>query len=451
MGHETVLAEVERVAVVDNRPPVPVDVVVARPEDGLLTVRWEPYRRHNFQAYAVRDEGRYGAWSVRERVESRRQTAWADPSYLGGRRTYGVLVEAGGQTVAGEPLTVDYPVPTLAEAVPEGGGRVRIAWHATPFTGAFKSYELSRESSYHDRTVVETTDAVDDTVFVDAVDDVFGRGHPYVLRTGGAGRRARTCPAGSRSLPTRPRRSGAAWSASPGGAVLGVDVETRRLALRDARTLALRAAAPLPEDAFVYDYAASPSGRVGVLAGWGAGRTYAIELDGATLQTLHRADVTGPDGVGRGPADDVESRVFMTDGGVLVFGIDPPVPEYDYRGPYLLAVDVASGRVVGQVAGTDPPPRPPAGPPPSRATAGTVVTGPFDVALYERDEGAPSGYRFVSRLERGFAEGAAFVSPSRLVVVGYHSGPGGVGRGSSPSPRSNGCPGSTSPTSRTGR
>lgn len=404
LGKEEVLTEVTRVAVVDNRPPTPVDVVSAAPEGGFLRVAWEPYRRHNLRAYVVR-ESDYGRWTPVGRVADRRQTTWADSSFIGGKRTYDVLLEGGGQAVAGEPLTVSYPAPTLVASTHEGGGRVRIAWRPTPFRGAFESYILGHPYDYR---LVQTMEAADDTSAVVQIEDTFGRAEPFTLTT--KGRSGYDYVRSEFNVYTDP--------ASPfvgpvvgmaGELLLGVDAGSGQPALRDARTLALRATGALPDRAHVYALAASPSGRVGALARWG-GRTYALELHGATLQTLHRVDVTDWLGTDGRPKGELESGVFFTDRGVLVFGVE----SWGYHGaghPTLLAVDVAAGRRVGQIGGDR------LQWPTAVSNDGRyLVTGHFFSALYERDESDPKGYRLVAELPDP-AYGAAFVAPDRLAIL----------------------------------
>lgn len=407
LGRETITAEVERVAVVDNAPPEPVDLVSARVEDGLLSLRWEPYGRHNFSAYVVRRDGGFYP-ATQHRTDDRGQTAWADPSYLGGRRMYQVALEAGGQVVVGEGVEVDHPIPTFAGASRMADGRGQLAWHPTPFTGAFKAYRLV-PMGFPNSATVAYNEAVDDTVAVDDARDAFGLGTWYALTTLGRGGVEVTSHFRVFFDPASPLH-GPVVSASTGGTVFGVEVQTGQPALYEAATLKRHAVASLPELSYWLALAVSPSGRLAVLD---VTRRRAYELDRATLAVIRQIDLRH---VATATIEVAEwSRVLLTDDGVLYMGFAPTgiTPRDSY--PYLLAVDLDTGEVVGrfgQDEGDGAPRRPVA----VSADGRYLVAGDRDrYDLYERDAARPSGFRRVRALP-GISD-AQFAGPDRLAVL----------------------------------
>jgi hypothetical protein len=426
LGRETVVSEAERVAVVDNAPVEPVDGLTTTVEDGLLALRWERYGRYNFESYTVRQRTRrHGAWQTRRQTDGRDQTVWADPTYLGGPTTYQVVLRARGEAVGIDPLEVSYPTPRLVEAVREGEGQARIAWTASLFPGAFQRYVLARSGRYGTGEVVRETDAVDDTVAVVPADDVFGQPARYTLTTEGRSGAEVESELDVYLDPASPFVHGHGGVPVVGvpsqDAVLGLDAETGQPALFDAATLERRAVADLPSVQDLRALVASPSGRIAALAGhfW---PSVAYELDPATLAVLHRLDL-GRVTVGK-VARDLPSRVLMTDDGVLVLGFEPDF-EPGETFPFLLAVDLESGEVVGRFDQDegDGAPRWPAA---ASGDGRYLVAGDRNTyVLYERDADDPSGYRRAAALPESVVD-ARFLGPDRLAVLAY--GPGGFER-----------------------
>ena len=157
------IADVERPVVVDDAAPSPVAIRSVAPEGGVLTLRWDRYRRPNFQAYSIYELSSPNSSypRFRARVESADTLVWRDSSYTAGERFYRVDVIAAGQRTAGESWGVEYPAPSLVRAVDLGDNRRRFVWTSTPFYESFEQYVITRW--YYGGDPIATFDSIADT------------------------------------------------------------------------------------------------------------------------------------------------------------------------------------------------------------------------------------------------------------------------------------------------
>lgn len=175
------IAEIERPALVDNRAPYPPVLLTAKPEGGVLTLRWEPYRRFNFQRYAIYEVGYPEDSSPRflGYIFDADTPVWRDSSYALGERQYRVEVRAAGQTAWRGALDIEYPGPEILSVASLEGNQHRVVWESTPFHSSFESYSLVGSDGYTVSVVAALTSPSDTSVVVEDAD----RWERYQLQT----------------------------------------------------------------------------------------------------------------------------------------------------------------------------------------------------------------------------------------------------------------------------
>jgi len=439
-GREQVVAEIARVAAIDNAPPQPVAVRAVEPEDGMLRIRWEQYPRFNFQAYRVlRETSAGGERRIVSTISDRDVTSWSDPQFIGGTARYLIEVVAGdGRRADGPVLERAFPVPVLLNAEINSEGQAQVQWSGTRFPGALGRYEVIEPgSSFNVRTLYATTQDTTASFSVTPNGEMpaFGALYSLAVQTwsqpeagGGtnSGTRLRTQTVETSFDPESGfihPESGSAravFALPDQDAVYGVDATTRQPAIRDAATLEVRAQASLPADAFVWYTLASPSGRPAVIYSR-LGRYYGALLNPTTL-AIEQSVALEPF-LGAGAVPDVGEFGFpaLTNDGVLFYGANPS--SSDYVGPTVVGVDLVAGERVATFG-----------------EGGTGALGVLDVSedggyvllnvgapdqLFERDPTDPSGYRPISGLQDrlldevlgGPPHDAAFVGPSQLAIL----------------------------------
>ncbi|GAB5536317.1 MAG: hypothetical protein Rubg2KO_25660 [Rubricoccaceae bacterium] len=177
---EDIVAESERVAIVDNAPPQPIRTTTFATVDGRLAVRWDASTRPAFQQYEVwqlLDTGDV----LRATIQDRSTTQWIDSTSVGGTVRYWVNLTVGNETAQGTWTEQTFPVSEIREiASPDLTART-LTWSAAPFPANVTGYAIDRirQSSSEDP---EEIAVVTDTTFTDAIPAWFGSTFTYTIR-----------------------------------------------------------------------------------------------------------------------------------------------------------------------------------------------------------------------------------------------------------------------------
>ena len=420
-GREEVVAEVTRVAVVDNAPPTPVTVTSLAPEAGRLVVRWERYRRRNFQQYRVYrvDGTRRTLVATADQPD---QTSYADPSFVAGVARYAVEVRAADQSVVGPVAARTFEAPAVVEAERTGDGGLRVRWEQTPFFQAFGSYELQRTGQIDPLTTVARITSPGDTMAVDRlVNGSFGTTYTYrVVLTGAGGASYLGEPLEASPDPSAPVGRVVGFD---GGHMVGLSDDGLTLVRLDGRTLERTGEIPLGG----YAEVTVGSGLALAVGAGPFGRAPVSRLvDLASFQTT--ASFQTEDALGRHEYPGSRSRpdgAALTAGGVLVSSYLAYYSPAVYGGLGVIALDARRGQVVGRVDA--PGRRPPsfdvsyrpidlvtASPDGRYAVLYEEQTGEY--VLYERPTGA--GFQRLGVVGSRFdLTDAAFVGDRQLAVA----------------------------------
>ena len=174
---------------IDLDPPSEVRILSTRPEEGYLTIRWEPYDRYNFQAYRLEkfcpDPSAPDTYVYCDEFvfEDQNISHLVDKSYLQGAVYYRMVVKAADQFVTGQPGE-DPNIP-LGEALTYNGlenGDYQFNWGPPTLTTAFGSYRLFDRTGFSNSQVFSSA-RVDITSFTLRSDDVFGETSRFLFTT----------------------------------------------------------------------------------------------------------------------------------------------------------------------------------------------------------------------------------------------------------------------------
>ena len=355
-GREGVVGEVTRVAVVDNAAPTAVAITRIGPEGGQLVVRWERYRRRNFQEYRV--YRLYGDQrALVATVDEPGQTSYVDPSFVAGVASYAVEVRAADQSASGQVVSQTFGAPAVTEIVRAGDGGLRVRWEQTPFYRAFGSYELQRTGRLDPVTTIAQITSPGDTTVVDPLpNSVFGTTYTYrVVLTSAEGAPYLGEPAVGSPDPSALVDQVVGFD---GGHMVGLDDDGLTLVRLDARTLERTGSIPLGGSAEV---TVGPGLALAVGAG-PFGRAPVSRLVDVTsfrtTATFQTEDALGPNEYpGRRYPNSPNNAATLTAGGVLISSYLAYYSPATYGGLGVIALDARRGQVVGRVdaPGTRPP------------------------------------------------------------------------------------------------
>lgn len=403
-GYETQEVVIERVAVVENANPAVIAPTALGPSGGFLTVRWDHYPQRNVKAFEVftwRDEGR---WGLAAQLTDPAATSWADSTFLAGPVAIRVdVVTMDGRRSEGEVIDATYEAPAVvAEVLP--GERVGLTWTATPFVGVFGHYEIVEQgpAAWDPRALTGT--ASDTTAVIEA-GYAFGASNTYSVWVVGDRDKVEGQPTTVRFDATSPLRTPVV-ALGRTGAVVGRLTVGDRLGRYDASTLALTASSGSLGD--VAALVTSPGGRL-VAFVQRRGRWYAVDLDPRTL--LIRSEVALM-------AVPSLVRPGVTDAGEVVFL--QAASTSSAVGPTVVAVDLATGAVVGRIDAPDT----------YNSLRLIAVSGSeghvlVGETLWARDPTAPSGYRSLGLVgttgtRETRVDDAVFTEDGRLLVLDYY-------------------------------
>jgi len=157
-------------------PPKPapiIDIV-----DGLLTLKWDKYSKPNFQSYSIKRRLPDGS-SRNIEIKDKMIDSWKDSSYVGGTTgavTYSLSLATEVATATSETLSRADPLVITHFSFDPSDSTFILKWKPTKFFGAFKEYQLGRESADH---VIKSTNPAD-SVFADKLSTIRFGGNSFV-------------------------------------------------------------------------------------------------------------------------------------------------------------------------------------------------------------------------------------------------------------------------------